>query len=174
MVIGGVAYAGGWSWWRFDCVAQTADRLDFASLKADGTEGPITPEKGSPYAIAPGGDAAELAAVACSREPRTADALSTADAVRIGRVLGRDHDDRATTRCDFLKVRRGFVENIVQGGQSDGRGFFVNQGDGAVLQFAGGITLGMDVADLLQLQRALHGQGEHGAPAEEEDVRGLG
>lgn len=85
MVIGGVAYAGGWSWWRFDCVAQTADRLDFASLKADGTEGPITPENASPYAIAPGGDAAELAAVACSHEPRTADALSTADAVRIGR-----------------------------------------------------------------------------------------
>lgn len=85
MVIGGVAYAGGWSWWRFDCVAQTADRLDFASLEADGSEGPITPENASPYAIAPGGDAAELAAVACSHEPQTADALSTADAVRIGR-----------------------------------------------------------------------------------------
>ena len=28
MVIGDVAYAGGWSWWRFDCAAQTADRLD--------------------------------------------------------------------------------------------------------------------------------------------------
>lgn len=90
MVIGGVAYAGGWSWWRFDCVAQTADRLDFASLKADGTEGPITPENASPYAIAPGGDAAELAAVACSRELRAADALSTADAVRIGREQMKD------------------------------------------------------------------------------------
>lgn len=90
MVIGGVAYAGGWSWWRFDCAAQTADRLDFASLKADGTEGPITPENAPLYAIAPGGDAAELAAVACSREPRTADALSTADAVRIGREQMKD------------------------------------------------------------------------------------
>lgn len=90
MVIGGVAYAGGWSWWRFDCAGQTADRLDFASLKADGTEGPITPENASPYAIAPGGDAAELAAVACSREPRAADALSTADAVRIGREQMKD------------------------------------------------------------------------------------
>lgn len=90
MVIGGVAYAGGWSWWRFDCAAQTADRLDFASLKADGTEGPITPENASPYAIAPGGDAAELAAVAFSREPRAADALSTADAVRIGREQMKD------------------------------------------------------------------------------------
>jgi hypothetical protein len=90
MVIGGVAYAGGWSWWRFDCAAQTADRLDFASLKADGTEGPITPENASPYAIAPGGDAAELAAVACGTEARTADALSTADAVRIGRERMKD------------------------------------------------------------------------------------
>ena len=90
MVIGDVAYAGGWSWWRFDCAAQTADRLDFASLKADGTEGPITPENASPYAIAPGGDAAELAAVACGTEARTADALSTADAVRIGRERMKD------------------------------------------------------------------------------------
>ena len=37
-MIGGVAYVGGWSWWRFDCAARTADRLDFASLRADGTE----------------------------------------------------------------------------------------------------------------------------------------
>lgn len=90
MVIGGVAYAGGWSWWRFDCAAQTADRLDFASLSADGAEGPITPEKAPPYAIAPGGDEAELAAVACGAETRTADAVTTADAVRIGRERMKD------------------------------------------------------------------------------------
>jgi hypothetical protein len=90
MAIGDVAYSGGWSWWRFDCAAQTADRLDFASLRADGVEGPITPTKSSPYAIAPGGDAAELAAVACGMEGRTADAVSTADAVRIGRERMKD------------------------------------------------------------------------------------
>ena len=90
MVIGGVAYAGGWSWWRFDCAAQTADRLDFASLRADGTEGPITPTKSAPYAIAPGGDAAELAAVACGSEARTADAVSAAEAVRIGHERMKD------------------------------------------------------------------------------------
>lgn len=90
MVIGEVAYAGGWSWWRFDCVAQTADRLDFASLRADGVEGPITPTKSAPYAIAPGGDAAELAAVACATETRTADAVSAAEAVRIGRERMKD------------------------------------------------------------------------------------
>ena len=90
MVIGAVAYAGGWSWWRFDCAAQTADRLDFASLRADGVEGPITPTKSAPYAITPGGDAAELAAVACGAETRTADAVSAAEAVRIGRERMKD------------------------------------------------------------------------------------
>lgn len=90
MVIGDIAYSGGWSWWRFDCAAQTADRLDFASLKADGTEGPITPTRSAPYAIAPGGDAAELAAVACVSETRTADAVSAAEAVRIGRERMKD------------------------------------------------------------------------------------
>ncbi|HEY1073379.1 surface-adhesin E family protein [Brevundimonas sp.] len=90
MVIGGVAYAGGWSWWRFDCAAQTADRLDFASLKADGTEGPITPENAPPYAVAPGGDAAELAAVACGAGLRAADAVNAAEAVRIGRERMKD------------------------------------------------------------------------------------
>ncbi len=90
MVIGDVAYSGGWSWWRFDCAAQTADRLDFASLKADGTEGPITPTKSAPYAIAPGGDAAELAAVACGAETRKPDAMSAAEAVRVGRERMQD------------------------------------------------------------------------------------
>lgn len=90
MVIGDVAYTGGWSWWRFDCTGQTADRLDFASLRADGVEGPITPTKSAPYSIAPGGDAAELAAVACGSETRTTDAVSAAEAVRIGRERMKD------------------------------------------------------------------------------------
>lgn len=90
MVIGDTAYSGGWSWWRFDCAAHTADRLDFASLKADGSEGPATPTKSSPYAIAPGGDAAELAAVACGAEVGSADATTAADAVRIGRERMKD------------------------------------------------------------------------------------
>ena len=32
--VGGVAYVGGWSWWAFDCATATADRLDFAALRA--------------------------------------------------------------------------------------------------------------------------------------------
>lgn len=90
MVIRDVAYVGGWSWWRFDCAARTADRLDFASLKTDGTEGPITPTKSAPYPIAPGGDAAELAAVACGAEARKPDVMSAAEAVRVGRERMKD------------------------------------------------------------------------------------
>ncbi|OYW89787.1 MAG: hypothetical protein B7Z13_16165 [Caulobacterales bacterium 32-67-6] len=67
--VGDVTYVGGWSRWAFDCRTQMADRLDFASLKADGTEGPATPDPAPPYAAAPGGDAAELLAVACGHGP---------------------------------------------------------------------------------------------------------
>ncbi|WP_292094698.1 hypothetical protein [Brevundimonas sp.] len=83
--VGDQVYWGGWSWWRFDCAAQTADRLDFASVKAGGQEGPATPDPAPPYAIAPGGDAAELAAVACAAADHpAADATTIDDAVRLG------------------------------------------------------------------------------------------
>ncbi len=86
MLIGGVAYVGGWSWWRFDCAAWTADRLDFASLRADGTEGPVTPENAPPAPITPGQDAAALAAAACGKAVPAVEATSTAAAVWIGRA----------------------------------------------------------------------------------------
>ena len=84
--VAGQPYWGGWSWWRFDCGAKTADRLDFASVKVGGAEGPATPDEAPPYPAAPGGDAAELMAVAC--DPTSAgepDADSLVDAVRVGR-----------------------------------------------------------------------------------------
>jgi len=67
--VGDVTYVGGWSRWVFDCRARTADRLDFASLREDGTEGPATPDAAPAYQAAPGGDAAELLAVACGEAP---------------------------------------------------------------------------------------------------------
>ena len=63
--VGDVLYVGGWSRWAFDCVAGTAYRLDFASLRSDGSEGPATPDPAPAFPAAPGGDAAELMAVAC-------------------------------------------------------------------------------------------------------------
>lgn len=84
--VGDVAYWGGWSRWRFDCAAMTADRLDFASLRADGIEGPSTPEPSPAYPATPGGDAAELLALACSTEDRAADVTTLEDAVTLGRT----------------------------------------------------------------------------------------
>ena len=84
---GGQAYWGGWSWWRFDCAAGTADRLDFASVAVGGQEGPAVPIDSPPQPLAPGGGAAELAAVACATEPpRAADAVSVEAAVALGRA----------------------------------------------------------------------------------------
>ena len=82
----GKAYWGGWSWWRFDCSARTGQRLDFASVAVGGEEGPATPTAGAPEPLAPGGDAAELAAVACAQSPPAPDATSVDAAVALGRV----------------------------------------------------------------------------------------
>jgi hypothetical protein len=46
----------------------------------------------------------------------------------------------------------------------------VDQGEGAVLEFAGGIGLGVDVGDFLELEGALPGDGVLVAAAQEEGV----
>ena len=83
---GGHTYWGGWSKWRFDCVADTADRLDFASVREGGVEGPTTPDTAPPYHADPGGDAAELLAVACSTDARSPDVFTLEEAVTLGRA----------------------------------------------------------------------------------------
>ena len=83
---GGAAYWGGWSWWAFDCAAHTADRLDFASVREGGGEGPATADDAPAYDAAPGGDAAELMQVACAVTVPVGDASTLEDAVRIGRA----------------------------------------------------------------------------------------
>nr|WP_314437448.1 surface-adhesin E family protein [uncultured Brevundimonas sp.] len=87
--VGDVIYVGGWSRWAFDCRAMTADRLDFSSLRADGTEGPATPDAAPAYPAAPGGDAAELLAVACAAYPPT-DTLTTDEAIGRGQAALAD------------------------------------------------------------------------------------
>jgi hypothetical protein len=89
----GQTYLGGWSWWSFDCAAGTADRLDFASVREGGGEGPATADPAPAYDAAPGGDAAELLAVACDPSSAgEADATNLADAIRIGRAALADRD----------------------------------------------------------------------------------
>ena len=84
--VGTTRYLGGWSWWRFGCDAGTADRLDFASVAVGGAEGPSTPEGQPAYPAAPGGDAAELLAVACGTVEPEVVATTVEAAVRIGRA----------------------------------------------------------------------------------------
>src|SRR4028119_319147 len=49
------------------------------------------------------------------------------------------------------------------------RGALVDHGDGAVLELAGGEALGVDVGELLELERALQGDREADVPADEQD-----
>lgn len=84
--VAGERYRGGWSWWAIDCAGRTVDRLDFASLREDGVEGPVTPERQPAYPIAAGGEADELAAVACATRPPAPQATTVAEAVRLGRA----------------------------------------------------------------------------------------
>ena len=85
---GGRAYAGGWSNWRFDCAGRTGDRLDFASLAEDGTEGPATPDATPPAPVSPGGDMGDLFEIACGASTTDAEAVTTtAEAVSRGRAL---------------------------------------------------------------------------------------
>ena len=87
---GGETYWGGWSWWSFNCRSGTADRLDFVSVREGGAEGPATLDTAPAYPAAPGGDAAELLAVACDPDAAgEADADNLADAVRVGRAALR-------------------------------------------------------------------------------------
>lgn len=84
---GGQPYWGGWSWWAFDCAARTADRLDFASVREGGAEGPVTPDGAPPAPVAQGSDAAGLLTAACDPAfAGEADADNLEDAVRVGRA----------------------------------------------------------------------------------------
>ncbi|WP_297802934.1 hypothetical protein [uncultured Brevundimonas sp.] len=83
MMIGDVAFIGGWSNWSFDCVQRTARRIDFSSLRSDGVEGPATPVQTGVYPLSPGGDAAELAAVACGEIEQKIDARNLNEAIAL-------------------------------------------------------------------------------------------
>ncbi|MFC5345886.1 hypothetical protein ACETK8_16550 [Brevundimonas staleyi] len=83
--VGTTRYWGGWSWWRFDCEAGMADRLDFASVAVGGAEGPAMAEGQPAYEASPGGDAAELLAVGCGTVEPEVVAVTVDEAVRIGR-----------------------------------------------------------------------------------------
>ena len=64
-----------------------------------------------------------------------------------------------------------FVHFVLGGDEHHGHGV-VDQRDGTVLHFSGGVALRVDVADFLQLQRALKGDGKLVSAPEVEGVVG--
>src|SRR3569623_1348601 len=69
-----------------------------------------------------------------------------------------------------MKIRIELFEQIVVGGHRDHRHVRIDQRERAMLEFAGGIGLGVDVGDLFQFERAFHGDGILRTPAEEQGV----
>ena len=97
----------------------------------------------------------------------------------MGVALNGDGDDAAAAGGYFLDVGEClFVLQDAAGvvgvlrGDADYWQRFVDEGVGAVLHLAGGVAFGVDVGDLLELERAFEGDGVVDASAEEEEVAG--
>ena len=67
-------------------------------------------------------------------------------------------------------IAHGFVEQGHIGGGGDHRRALLNERNGTVLQFAGGIRLGVDIGNFLQLQAALQRQGVVQVPSNEKHL----
>ena len=85
-----------------------------------------------------------------------------------------DQQDLAATGADFLDVGDHLVEERVGGHQHDHRHAFINEGDGTVLEFAGRVALGVDVADFFELERAFQGGGKVELPPQVQEVGAVG
>ena len=82
----------------------------------------------------------------------------------------RDGDDRAAARLRLLHVPDHLLEDMIGRRQRDDGHLFVDERDRAVLHFAGGIALGVDVRNLFQLERAFERDRIVDAAAEIEEI----
>ena len=71
-------------------------------------------------------------------------------------VLG-EHVKLAAARLDLLQIGLEFFNQLVVRGDRNNRHLVVDQGQRAVLELTGRVGLGVDVGDLLELERTLHG-----------------
>src|SRR6266481_2973183 len=92
------------------------------------------------------------------------------DVLELRRRRVGDDEDAAAARLDFLHVREALLVDRVLRQQDDDGNLLVDERDRAVLHLAGGVTFGVDVRDLLQLERALERDREVDAAAEVEEV----
>lgn len=86
--VGGQAFVGGWSYWEFDCDSwmRTADLRAFASVREDGTVGPLTRDSGDDKTVAPGSTVEGLVNIACAADVWERKVITSLDeAIRVGR-----------------------------------------------------------------------------------------
>ena len=88
-------------------------------------------------------------------------------------AFGGHGDDRAFAGADHGEVGHRLVVHRILRHEEHRRRLLVNQRDRPVLHFRRGITLGVDVGNLLELERAFERDGKGVAAAEEEEVVGL-
>ena len=71
-------------------------------------------------------------------------------------------------------LRDGLLAQVVVGHEEDARRLGADEGDGAVLDLAGGVALRVDIRNFLELKRAFEGYRVQEAAAQEEEVAGRG
>ena len=86
-------------------------------------------------------------------------------------ALGSHNDNLCPASLAFLEVRHGFIVGGALGGYRDHGETRVDKRDGTVLHLPCRICLGVQVADLFELERALVRDGRaHAAPHEQRGV----
>ena len=88
-------------------------------------------------------------------------------------ALGRDRDHPRAARPDLLDVRDHLLEHRRLGRDHDHRRALVEQRDRPVLHLAGGVRVGGDVGDLLELQRALERDRQADVASQVEEELGI-
>ena len=98
--------------------------------------------------------------------------LNDGHAIRSGNAgLGiREHDQFTATCANLHEIGFELLQQIIVRRHRDYGHIGINQRERSMLQLSGGIGLGMNVGNLLELQCAFHGDRVHGAAAKEQGV----
>ena len=83
-------------------------------------------------------------------------------------MANRNH--LAVASPDLLDITDHLGVDRIAGGNADHGHLLIDQGDRAMLHLAGGVAFGVDVADLLELEGPLQGDGIVDLPPQEEGI----
>ena len=93
--------------------------------------------------------------------------------VRLGEhtavALVHHGEDLGPARLDFLDVGHRLVEQLLVARERNDETARIDERDGAVLELSGGIRLGVDVGDLLELERGFKRDGVVDVAPDEEE-----